>query len=55
MPQGPGRQAGLTVLESIVATGLVAAGSVFAWQYYHTEINRLLAAVTSALERLVTS
>jgi type II secretory pathway component PulJ len=55
MPQGPGRQAGLTVLESVVATGLVAAGSVFAWQYYQTEISSLLAAVTTVLERFVTS
>lgn len=55
MAQGPVRQAGLTVLESIVATGLVTAGSVFAWQYYHAEFAQMLKVATAALERFVTS
>lgn len=55
MPQGPRRQTGLTVLEGIVATGLVTAGSVFAWQYYHTEITQILQVATAALEHFVTS
>jgi len=55
MHRGPGRETGLTLLESLVATGMVTAGAVFAWQYYHAEISSYLALVTTALERFVTS
>ena len=55
MPHPRGLQSGLTMLECLVAAGLVTAGAILAWQYYDTEITGYLAMATAALESFVTS